>query len=505
MIISSIPRPNGLGRAGSIQAFDHSNIHALQRTILFLLLLSLLLPFTALGQKKKALEPVDTTWYNPGDINYNLLVAAYLGMEQDIRRFLRDGAYVNTTTMNGNTPLLLAAEQGHLPAVRLLLLHDAGVNKQDKQGLTPLMKAVMNGHGGIVDLLLRHGAGIEMQDHQGRTPLLLAAAYDHPDIVTLLLEKGALPDTPDKQGTTPLMAAVYAGHNETARLLIEHGADVNRKDRKGFTPLLIAVQRGNREMIPYLLQQGAGLYAATRSGYSALLLAVQEKDTATARLLLAADTAGFFRQQSRPNALALAVENKDADTRELLIDHDFRLKKNLYLDRMHLGGQVLVNDQDLMPGICFSLTEGISRLSLQTGFLYRAAPARILHQETDHTFWQMKEYRGIVYAGLGREFTLNEKTQKTAYGPYLRMDVVFSFGPSYSGSLKKPPFVISPSPTAGIFLDIGGVGIHAGYTWLDLHTYDLSHNHFSFSVSWIINRQKITGTEKTISWYNTPK
>ncbi len=476
----------------------------MQRTILFLLLLSLLLPFTVLGQKKKALEPVDTTWYNPGDINYNLLVASYLGVDKDVGRFLSQGAYVNTTTMNGNTPLMLAAEEGHLSTVRMLVLHDAEIDKKDKQGLTPLMKAVLNGYAEIVALLLRSGADIEAKDHQGRTPLLLAAAYDRPAIVTLLLEKGAAPDTPDKQGTTPLMAAVYTGHNHVARLLADHGADVNKADKKGFTPLLIAVQQGNREMIPFLLQRGADLHAVTRSDYSALLLAVQEKDTETARLLLAADTAGFFHEQSRPNALAMAVENKDPATKELLIDNDFRLKKTLFLDKMHLGGELLVNDQDFMPGIFFSMTEGVTQLSLQTGFLYRAFPARILRQESDHTFWQLREYRGIVYAGLGREFTFNSKAEKKTltYGADVRLNVVWSFGPQYSGSVKTPPTVVSPSPSAGLFLNIRSVGIHAGYTLLDLHTYDLSRSHFSLSISWIINRKKITGTEKTISWYD---
>jgi ankyrin repeat protein len=472
------------------------------RTLTFFLALFLLLPFAGEAQKK-ALEPVDTTWYNPGDINYNLLVAAYLGLDKDVERFLREGAYVNTMTMNGSTPLMLAAGQGHLSTVQLLVMHDADVEEGDKQGTTPLMNAVINGHAKIVSFLLRSGASPHARDRAGRTPLLLAAVHNRPAIALLLLDKGADPDGTDKQGTTPLMAAIYAGNNNVARLLIEKEADPNKKDEKGFTPLLIAVQQGNREMISLLLSHGADLQAVTRSGYSALLLAIQEKDTETARLLLEKDTTGFFRSKTRPNPVSMAVDNKDPAMKELLIDNDFSFRRTLYLDNMHLGGELLLNGPDFMPGIFFSLTEGVTGLALQTGFLYRAFPARILQKETENTFWQLREYRGIAYAGLGREFAFSPKkdNQKILYGADLLISVIYSFGPQYSGSMKKPPDVVTVSPSAGLFLNIGAVGIHAGYAWVDLQTYDLSRHHFSLRISWIINRKKITRTEKTIPWY----
>jgi ankyrin repeat protein len=472
------------------------------RTITFFLAFFLLLPLAGEAQKK-ALEPIDTSWYNPGDINYNLLVAAYLGIDKDVNRFLREGAYINTMTMNGSTPLMLAAGQGHLPTVQLLVTHGADVDKGDKQGTTPLMNAILNGHTEIVAFLLRSGASSHVRDRSGRTPLLLAATYNHPAIVTLLLDRGTDPDGTDKQGTTPLMAAIYAGHNHVARLLAGKGADLNKKDKKGFTPLLVAVQQGNREMTRWLLEHGADLQTVTNSGYSALLLAVQEKDVETARILLEADTAGYFHNRKGPSPVSMAAENKDALLKELLIDNDFTFKKRLYLDNMHLGGELLLNGPDFMPGIIFSMTEGITKLTLQTGYLYRVFPARILYPVTENTFWQMREYRGVACAGLGREFAFNSKENKKriTYGADLLLSVIYSFGPRYSGSTKKPPEVITASPSAGLFVNIGAVGIHAGYTWLDLQTYDLSRHHFSLRLSWIINRKKITRTEKTIPWY----
>jgi ankyrin repeat protein len=473
------------------------------RTITFILAFFLLVP-TGMQAQKKALEPVDTSWYNPGDINYNLLVAAYLGIDKDVNRFLRDGAYVNTMTMNGSTPLMLAAGQGHLSTVQLLVMHDAGVDKGDKQGTTPLMNAIINGHAGIVAFLLRSGASTAVRDRAGRTPLLLAAAHNRPAIVTLLLDKGADPDGTDKQGTTPLMAAIYAGHNNIARLLIDKGADVSLRDRRGFTPLLITVQRGNREMVSYLLSHGASLEETTNSGFSALLLAVQEKDTETARLLLAADTAGFFRRKSRPNPVGLAVDNKDPLMKELLIDNDFRFRRSLYLHSMHLGGGMLLNGANFMPGILFSLTEGVTGLSLETGFLYRAFPTRILRQESDHTFWQLREYRGMAYAGLGKAFpfTGRSETHKLTYGATAMVNILYSFGPEYPGSNRRPPAVVTVNPSAGLFLHTGGVGFRAGYSWVDLRTRNLSRNHFFLGIYWIINRKKITRTEKTIPWLN---
>jgi hypothetical protein len=256
-------------------------------------------------------------------------------------------------------------------------------------------------------------------------------------------------------------------------------------------------------MTRWLIGHGADLQAVTNSGYSALLLAVQEKDAGTARILLEADTSGYFLNSKGPSPVSMAAENKDALLKELLIDNDFTLKRRLYLDNMHLGGELLLNGPDFMPGIFFSMTEGITGLTIQTGYLYRAFPARILYPVTENTFWQMKEYRGMAYAGLGRAFafTSKENKKRVTYGADLLISVIYSFGPQYSGSTKKPPDVITASPSAGLFVNIGAVGIHAGYTWLDLQTYDLSRHHFSLRLSWIINRKKITRTEKTIPWY----
>jgi len=470
------------------------------RTALVVLFFSLLyLP--VVEAQRKGSEPVDTSWYTPGDLNYNLLVAAYLGREGDLERFLRQGAYVNTSTMNGNTPLHLAAQEGHLPVVCKLLLHGADIDETDKEGMTPLMKAVVAGHAGVVTCLLDHGASPEARDRYGRTPLILAAAYGSPSLVRLLLDRGASPVQHDKQGNTPLMVAVYAGNRETAVYLLRRGAPVEERDKRGFTPLLTAVQRGDTALARLLLRHGASLGAATSSGYTPLLLAVQEHDTAMARLLLEADTAGIYRSGTRHNAVSLASDLDDAAMKELLIEHDIPYRRTLYLDHMALGGELWLNGRDFMPGLFFSATEGVTLLSLDAGFLYRAFPARILVPDGEHRFYQFREYRGVLYGGAGKAFLLNkQKAGAVKYGPEVHLHAVWSFGPRYAGSSRKPPSLFTVSPTAGIYVRWSRFMVSASYTWLDLDTYDLSPHHFSLRLAWVLDRRQLTGTRKVIPW-----
>ena len=472
------------------------------KTSLIVLLILFSLPYSGKAQKK-ALRPIDTTWYTPGDVDYNLLVAAYLGYERDIVRFLRQGAYVNTMTMNGNTPLHLAAQEGHLKVVEQLLLHGATVDEEDKEGMTPLMKAVQQGHGDVAAYLLAHGADAEARDHHGRTPLLLAAAYGSPSLVQLLLDHGASPEARDKLGNTPLLAAVYAGRRGTVQLLLSRGADVNARDRRGFTPLLTAVQRGDTAMVHLLLQHGADLYATTASGYPALALAVQEGDTAMARLLLSADTAGRFREESGPNALTLALTHHDEAMKELLIDHDYPLRQRPYLDHLSLGGEMLLNGPDFMPGLFVALTEGRTALSLDAGFLYRALPARVLIPAGEHRFYQFREYRGLLYAGIGKAFLFGRRRDGRHHlGADLLLHGAWSFGPAYAGSRRQPASLLTLTPSAGLFFRTGGFEVRAGYTWLDLDTYDLSPHHFNLRIAWVLNRQRFTRTRKEIPWFD---
>ena len=77
------------------------------------------------------------------------------GNINEVYKMIDDGADVNITTNNGNTPLHIASQNGHLQVVEVLIASGGLVNEANNYGNTPLSVAQMNGHTEIVVFLLR--------------------------------------------------------------------------------------------------------------------------------------------------------------------------------------------------------------------------------------------------------------------------------------------------------------------------------------------------------------
>ena len=88
--------------------------------------------------------------------------------------------------VQGRTPLMLAAFRGNIEAVRKLLACGAEVNAKDKDGDTALMFAAFKGHAEIVSLLLRHGANVHVRAKNGWTARKAAQAGFHTHIAVML-------------------------------------------------------------------------------------------------------------------------------------------------------------------------------------------------------------------------------------------------------------------------------------------------------------------------------
>ena len=73
---------------------------------------------------------------------------------------LRNGAYVNATDENNETPLHWAAKMGKVAVLRLLIKEGADINAPTASGVTPLAMAIDCKHQGIVNIL-RSTPGIE--------------------------------------------------------------------------------------------------------------------------------------------------------------------------------------------------------------------------------------------------------------------------------------------------------------------------------------------------------
>ena len=116
-----------------------------------------------------------------------LHIAAEKGYVDVVMFLVENGADVNLTDANGNTPLIFIIHKtGNLEIVKRLLTNGAVVNAQNRTGETALMYAAWRGHLEIVQLLLEHSADASLKNRQGDTALTLAESKEHHTIVQML-------------------------------------------------------------------------------------------------------------------------------------------------------------------------------------------------------------------------------------------------------------------------------------------------------------------------------
>jgi serine/threonine protein kinase len=190
--------------------------------------------------------------------NKELLKASQKGDVEEVKKLLKEGAYVNAKNEFGSTPLHLAAISGHIEVVKLLIEHGAYVNAKNEFGSTPLYYATKNGHIEVVKLLIENEADVNAEGDDGSTPLHIAARNGHIEIVKLLIENGANVNAKDKYGWTPLHEAAFYGHIEVARLLLEHGAEPNIKNNEGKTAMDLTLEKGYSDIVKLIrgIQRG---------------------------------------------------------------------------------------------------------------------------------------------------------------------------------------------------------------------------------------------------------
>ena len=109
-----------------------------------------------------------------------LVKAALAGFEEICTELVQAGAFVDTATTEGMTPLIAAAQGGHSSIVDMLLRHDADMDARDLSGLCALHHAVLqyseceHSSTATLGLLLETGADLKLTNVGGDTALLMA-------------------------------------------------------------------------------------------------------------------------------------------------------------------------------------------------------------------------------------------------------------------------------------------------------------------------------------------
>ena len=276
--------------------------------------------------------------------NSALMMAAYDGDLDTLRKLVDQGDDVNQTNKYGFTAIFFAAggtrtqstPKGSTEAVKFLLQHGAKANnKSNVNGYTALMAACANQNAGSVSLLLDNGADVNALTKDGESALSIAASRLEPEIVKLILSHGAhVTGIKDRNGQTPLIAAIAASPplNFTSSnaasdyiyknaavlsnavtvvgLLLSNNTDTNVKDKSGKSALTYAVAESNSLLVKALLKQGANPNITDQSEGNAtpLILAVKVRSLSIAEMLIKSGANVNMKDQFGKTALDYAIE-----------------------------------------------------------------------------------------------------------------------------------------------------------------------------------------------------
>lgn len=159
-----------------------------------------------------------------------------------------------------------AAAVGDIDIVRRHLSGDPMlINSSSVDGFSPLSLACYFGHEELAKFLIQNGADINLSSRNifGSSPLHSACAIGHLNIAQLLLRRGADVNLCQRSGATALHIAARNGYLGLIKTLVEAGANVKARTEHNQTPAQIAEEKGFSEIISYfrMLKNGRKLSA----------------------------------------------------------------------------------------------------------------------------------------------------------------------------------------------------------------------------------------------------
>lgn len=233
-----------------------------------------------------------------------------------VQKLVSQGANINATDSDGQTPLMNAIRKKQTQTAIALVNMGAKIDIQDMNGYSALSHAISYGNRGMVVFLLGKGADLKLKDNYDSSYLHIAAGYDQPEICKILLQNKMDINAKNSEGDTPLHVALSYRMYGTARFLVDSGADINARNNYGSTALHYAVKYGQvsaitklvsdssvnrdqnaRSMIGYMLSKNADTEIRDSWGYTPLTLARYYKNKEMAEILAAGAKGGGKNDQ----------------------------------------------------------------------------------------------------------------------------------------------------------------------------------------------------------------
>jgi ankyrin repeat protein len=459
---------------------------------------TLIFSFISLGIYAQETPVTDTGYFVPWDDNYNLLLAVNKSDTGNVKLLLSRGANVNTSTVDGVTPLMYAADNGNLDLVKTLINAGADINKKPFNGATALIVTSKRNHYEIAEYLVGKKADLNIRDIEGVTAVHYAAAFNHFDVMDMLIFYGADKELPDGKGNTPLITAAFNNCLEATDLLIQNGALIDATDVDGNTALMSAVQNNNYEIALLLIDKGADIHKINKGGYSALSYTVAISNYELTEILINAGADVNQKTESGYSVLEIAGNTKDEDIIELLQINDAKYFLNPHFNTISFGPYLDFNFTDYMNGFRISLLDNKYYIGLNSGFGFRPVSNRVLVETSDILTYQYWERRNYFYLGLNKRFDFL-RDNRLSTGPYLEVNELLTFG-GYVGSDKNPPVKFLTCPSVGWYYSTNIFRTWIGYQHIDYKTPEIKAGRINLGISINVSLIKRGYVNKQINW-----
>ena len=238
--------------------------------------------------------------------------------------------YISKRDFLGNSPLHICVKEKAYNSAKLLLStangNTAFVNLPNQSGNTALHEAANFGDASFIKLFLAYNADINAQDNAGKSPLSRAILSSRIEAARLLLLSGSSPVQQDMYGITPLHEAITMAQNiydknvqlQIVKMIRQAGGNPMARDSQGKTPFSMALEK-DISLIDAVL--GNDKFLSDSDGHTPIHLAVIEgvKPTIFSFIL----TKGYpinKRDRQGQTALYCAIDRLQAENSKLLFD-----------------------------------------------------------------------------------------------------------------------------------------------------------------------------------------
>lgn len=450
-------------------------------------------------------EPIDTTGYIPlfysGALDYNLMIAASKGYDNEITRLLLKGADLSAKSTEGATPLVFAVANNHLSTVKTILSYSSDVNTLTNNYETPLLIAVKNQNLEIAELLLRSGADIDFSDYHGATSLHYASIYGYFYITDLLLYYNANIDKKAKDGTTPLMAAIWAENADVADLLIQNGANMEARDNMGFTPFHIASQNGDTTIMNLLIKKGVDIYEKNIYNWDALALTIRTDQVPALELLLKKGKNWISPERDALDPFVVASKYRRKDIIEILVKENVPNKIKKEIDQIGITVSSKFTLKDIFTGMSFAFKEPLVNGGIITGIDTKLWYTRVLSKQSENLYYQYMDKSSIAYAGLFKDFSLTKNKLKDNFAFSTSLSAAWAFGNRLKGTEISPGNRLMLIPSAGFKWTNKYFSFSGSAEYMNSEFYNLGPVWFRLGFSYNYFFDKVRAPLKTIKWY----